>query len=465
MTKKQIHLNGFAQHTVSPHAIGLWKHPDHQGSTHASTDYWVKLAQTLEKGKFDALFLADVTGVYDVYEGSNRAALEQAVQFPAHDPFLIISAMARATERLGFALTGSATYIPPYKLARQYSTLDHLTNGRIGWNIVTSYLESEAINLGLDGMIPHDERYDRAEEYLDVVYKLWEKSWEEGALLNDPEANKYIDSTKVHPINHEGKYFKVPGVHLVEPSLQRTPVLFQAGASDRGTSFAAKHAEGIFTNTQNQKNATAELREFIRQLEPKLQKYGRTRQDVKIIPAVVTVVGGTEEEAQKKFQELRSYVDYDGAAALLSGHSGIDFSKFDPDSYVENIETNAIQSRLNNYTSTDPNHKWTIREAIQYHGFSLGSEVIVGTPEQIAARLEEISVEGDADGFNIRQTVNPSTLEDFVETVVPELQKRGIYRTDYEGETLREHYYGKGQQRLQNNHYGHSVQLEKEALV
>ncbi|HEY9582280.1 MAG TPA: NtaA/DmoA family FMN-dependent monooxygenase, partial [Savagea sp.] len=336
---------------------------------------------------------------------------------------------------------------------------------RIGWNIVTSYLESEAINLGLDGMIPHDERYDRAEEYLDVVYKLWEKSWEEGALLNDPEANKYIDSTKVHPINHEGKYFKVPGVHLVEPSLQRTPVLFQAGASERGTSFAAKHAEGIFTNTQNQKNATAELREFIRQLEPKLQKYGRTRQDVKIIPAVVTVVGGTEEEAQKKFQELRSYVDYDGAAALLSGHSGIDFSKFDPDSYVENIETNAIQSRLNNYTSTDPNHKWTIREAIQYHGFSLGSEVIVGTPEQIAARLEEISVEGDADGFNIRQTVNPSTLEDFVETVVPELQKRGIYRTDYEGETLREHYYGKGQQRLRNNHYGHSVQLEKEALV
>lgn len=254
MTKKQIHLNGFTQNSVSPHAAGLWRYPTHNGEAHGTLAYWTDLAKTLERGKFDALFLADVIGVYDVYQASNEAALAQAVQVPAHDPLLAVSAMAAATKHLGFAITASATYIPPYQLARQYSTLDHLTDGRIGWNIVTSYLESEAINLGLAGLIPHDERYERAEEYLDVVYKLWEQSWQDGAV---EKTTHYSNPHKVQAIAHEGNYFTVPGVHLVEPSKQRTPLLFQAGASPRGREFAAKHAEGIFTNTQNQKNAVA----------------------------------------------------------------------------------------------------------------------------------------------------------------------------------------------------------------
>lgn len=464
MSKKQIHLNGFAQNSVSPHAAGLWKHPDHHGNEHGSIDYWVDLAKTLEKGKFDALFLADVIGIYDVYKNSHNTALEQAIQVPAHDPILAVSAMAHATKSLGFAVTASTTYVKPYQLARQYSTLDHLTNGRVGWNIVTSYLESEAVNLGLDGLIPHDERYDRAEEYLDVVYKLWEQSWEDGAVINDRERQQYIDSSKVHPIAHHGNYFNVPGIHLVEPSKQRTPLLFQAGSSPRGKEFAAKHAEGIFTNTQNQKNAVQELQAFIADVTQRLEKYGRKREDVKILPAIVPIIGATEEEAQAKFEELKSYVDYDGAAALLSGHSGIDFSQFAPDSYVENLPSESMQSRLESYTSTNPDYRWTVRDAVLYHGLTNGSEVIIGTPQQIADRLELLSQEGGVDGFNVRQTVNPSTLQEFVEHVVPELQKRGIYRTEYEGETLRENYLGKGQQQLKSNHYGKSVRI-KEAVA
>lgn len=456
MTKKQIHLNGFTQNSVSPHAAGLWRYPTHNGEAHGTLAYWTDLAKTLERGKFDALFLADVIGVYDVYQASNEAALAQAVQVPAHDPLLAVSAMAAATKHLGFAITASATYIPPYQLARQYSTLDHLTDGRIGWNIVTSYLESEAINLGLAGLIPHDERYERAEEYLDVVYKLWEQSWQDGAV---EKTTHYSNPHKVQAIAHEGNYFTVPGVHLVEPSKQRTPLLFQAGASPRGREFAAKHAEGIFTNTQNQKNAVAELQAFIADITVRLAKYGRKREDVKIIPAVVPVIGATEEEAYAKLEDYKRYVDYDGAAALLSGHSGIDFSKLDPDQYVENLPSQAMQSRLQNYTSTNPNYRWTVRDAVLYHGLTNGSEIIVGTPSQIADRLELLSQEGGADGFNIRQVVNPASFEEFVDYVVPELQKRGIYRTDYEGETLREHYLGKNQQHLKANHYGKSVRV------
>ncbi|KFL43980.1 5,10-methylene tetrahydromethanopterin reductase [Lysinibacillus sp. BF-4] len=456
MTKKQIHLNGFTQNSVSPHAAGLWRYPTHNGEAHGTLAYWTDLAKTLERGKFDALFLADVIGVYDVYQASNEAALAQAVQVPAHDPLLAVSAMAAATKRLGFAITASATYIPPYQLARQYSTLDHLTDGRIGWNIVTSYLESEAINLGLAGLIPHDERYERAEEYLDVVYKLWEQSWQDGAV---EKTTHYSNPHKVQAIAHEGNYFTVPGVHLVEPSKQRTPLLFQAGASPRGREFAAKHAEGIFTNTQNQKNAVAELQAFIADITARLAKYGRKREDVKIIPAVVPIIGATEEEAYAKLEDYKRYVDYDGAAALLSGHSGIDFSKLDPDQYVENLPSQAMQSRLQNYTSTNPNYRWTVRDAVLYHGLTNGSEIIVGTPSQIADRLELLSQEGGADGFNIRQVVNPASFEEFVDYVVPELQKRGIYRTDYEGETLREHYLGKNQQHLKANHYGKSVRV------
>lgn len=247
MPNKQIHFNGFVQNSPSPHSSGLWKHEKDQGANHNQLGYWTDIAQTLERGKFDSIFIADVLGTYSVYNGSSDAAIRHAVQLPAHDPIPIISAMAAVTKHIGFAPTISTTYAKPYSLARQLSTLDHLTNGRLGWNVVTSYLESEAINLGLKERLPKDLRYNRADEFLQVVYKLWEDSWEDGSVVNDKESDIYADANKVHKINHEGEFFSVPGPHLVEPSPQRTPVLFQAGASEKGKTFAAKHAEAVFT--------------------------------------------------------------------------------------------------------------------------------------------------------------------------------------------------------------------------
>lgn len=462
MQKKQIHLNAFAQNSVSPHAIGLWKHPKHEGSRHGDLDYWVQLAKLLEKGKFDTLFLADVLGIYDVYQGSYQTAIEQAVQVPAHDPLLIISAMAQATESLGFAVTASTTYSEPYKLARQFSTLDHITKGRIAWNIVTSYLESEAVNLGLKTRIEHDERYERADEFMDVVYKLWEKSWEDDAVIQDVEREKFADATKVHPIRHKGDYFHVPGIHLVEPSSQRTPVLFQAGASPRGREFAAKHAEAIFTDTQNSKNAVEELRRFSDDIRQRVATYGRNRKDIKIFPGLVPIVGSTEAEALEKYEYLKSLVDYDGALALLSGHTGVDLSVYDPDDYVEDMKAGAIQSTFQSYTSTNPKYKWTIKDAVLHHGLGAGSTTVVGTPEQIADHLTKLALEGGADGFNIGQTVIPDTLSEFIHDVVPELQNRGIYRKDYESSTLREHLFGKGQTTLKECHYGKSVTIQQQ---
>lgn len=456
MSKKQIRLNGFTQNSVAPHSPGLWRYPGDQGNRHGDLDYWTDLAQLLERGKFDGLFLADVLGIYDVYNNSHEAAVKHAVQVPLQDPLLLISAMAAVTENLSFAPTYSATYTQPYKLAREFSTLDHLTKGRVAWNIVTSYLESEAVNLGLEGQIEHDTRYDRADEYMDVVYKLWEKSWEDGAVVADQESGLYTDATKVHPINHEGDFFQVPGAHLVNPSPQRTPVLFQAGASEKGRDFAAKHAEAVFTTIANN---IPELKAFVTDIRERAVSFKRNPEDIKIFPAIMPIVGSTEEEAKEKYEEILSYVSYEGTLALLSGHTGIDFSTYDSEQYVENLPTDASHGFLQKYTLASTNKKWTVREAVLHHGLGIGATKIIGTPEQIADELEAMTGEGDADGFNIIQATSPGTFEDFIDHVIPVLQARGIYRTAYEADTLRENLFGKGHVHLPTNHPGKRITL------
>lgn len=447
MTKK-LHLNGFTQHSVAPHSPGLWTHPDDQGTRHGSLEYWVELAQILERGKFDGMFLADVSGIYDTYGDSHHAAVRRAVQVPLHNPLLPIAAMAQATRHLGFALTYSATYTQPYRLARDFSSLDHMTRGRIGWNVVTSYLESEAVNQGLRTRIEHDTRYNRAEEYMDVVYKLWECSWEDDAVVRDVKGGIYADADKVHPIRHKGEWFSVPGAHLVEPSPQRTPVLYQAGSSGRGRDFAAKHAEGIFTTTQN---TIPEIRAFSKDLRERAKTFGRNPEDILIFPGIVPVIGDTEAKAWEKFAELKSCVSFEGTLALLSGHTGVDFSHYNPDQYVVDLDTDGSHGFLRQY-ATDPDRKWTVREAIQNHGLGIGSLKIVGTPGQVADKLEEIAIDGDVDGFNIIQAISPGTFRDFVDHVVPLLQKRGLFRKEYETDTLREHLTGKGRLQLPANH-------------
>lgn len=444
---KQIHLNGFIQNSPSPHSMGLWKHEMDQGTNHNSLSYWTETAQILERGKFDALFIADVLGTYSVYGNSHDAAARHAVQLPAHDPLIPISAMAAVTENLGFAPTISATYAQPYALARQLSTLDHLTGGRIAWNVVTSYLESEAVNLGLKTRLPKELRYDRADEFLNVVYKLWEHSWENDAVVYDKENDTYADPDKVHLIDHEGEFFSVPGPHLVEPSPQRTPVLFQAGASPKGRDFAAKHAEAVFT-----KNHSLEaLKAYVADIRKRIEEQGREPEDIKIFQMILPIIGSTEEEAYAKYEDLTNHVSYEGTASLLSGHTGIDFSKYNPDQYIEDIETEAVQGNLDMYTN-DPDKKWTLLEAVKNHGLGNGTVKFIGTPEQIADKIEEWAYKADVDGFNIAQTYSPETFREFVDHVVPELQKRGIYRQEYEGKTLRENMFGKGNVHLPDNH-------------
>lgn len=245
MSTRRIHLNAFDMTCAGHQSPGLWRHPDDQSHRFHDLTYWTDLAQLLERGGFTSLFVADVLGLYDVYRGGPEPALRDGIQVPVGDPTLAVSAMAAVTERLGFGITVSLTYEKPYAFARRFATLDHYTRGRVAWNVVTSYLDSAARNLGLEVQVPHDRRYDVADEFMEVVYKLWESSWEEDAVRLDRDGGVYTDPDRVHPIGHHGEFFDVGGIGLTEPSPQRTPTIFQAGASPRGSGFAARHAEGV----------------------------------------------------------------------------------------------------------------------------------------------------------------------------------------------------------------------------
>ena len=451
MTKKQIYLNAFEMVCAGAHqSPGLWLHEDDRSHTYKDSEYWIELAKLLEKGKFDAVFLADVLGTYDVYGGTRDAALRNAVQTPVNDPLLVVPLMSSVTEHLSFGVTASVSHEHPYTFARRMSTLDHLTKGRIGWNVVTSYLKSAAVNIGLDDQMSHDERYEFAAEYLDVCYKLWEGSWEDGAVVRDPQSKVYTDPSKVHDIRHEGKYFKVPGAHLSEPSPQRTPVLFQAGASPRGREFASKHAESVFTAGPT----IAVVKKGVDALRERIQANGRDPEDVLVYTTFTAIVGKTEEEAQEKYETLKSHVSYEGALALLSGWTGIDFSGYEPDDTLEYIQSNAMQSAVEVFTRADPDRKWTIGELATFVGIGGRGPVAVGTPEQVADEVERWRDETGVDGFNLAYTLAPGSFEDFVELVVPVLQERGLVQSEYTEGTYREKIYGKGQAQLKDNHPG-----------
>ncbi|WP_140403210.1 LLM class flavin-dependent oxidoreductase, partial [Acinetobacter pittii] len=415
------------------------------------------LAQILERGFFDGIFIADVLGIYDVYHQSAEHALTGAVQVPVNDPLQIVPAMAAVTKHLGFGVTTSISFEHPYPFARRISTLDHLTKGRVGWNIVTSYLESGSKNLGLKTQVNHDNRYDIADEYLEVLYKLWEGSWEEGSVLRDRENGIFADHKKVHPIQHEGKYFTVPGIHICEPSPQRTPVLYQAGASSRGQKFASQNAECVFIAAPS-KIATKKVVQGIRQ---KLAQEGRDPYSVKIYALLSIVTDETDTKAQAKFKEYQSYGSYDGALTLLSGWSGVDFSQYQPTDKVEYIQTNAIQSLLDSYVNADPERVWTIEEIANWNSLGGNGPVLVGSAETVSDALQQWVEDTDVDGFNLAYILAHQTFADVVEFIVPELQKRGVYQTSYAQGTLREKLFGAGPY-LPENHRGAKYRNLKE---
>lgn len=456
MTKK-ISFNAFEMNCIAHQSPGLWRHPQDRSVEYKDLEYWTDLAQILERGFFDGIFIADVLGIYDVYHQSAEHALTGAVQVPVNDPLQIVPAMAAVTKHLGFGVTTSISFEHPYPFARRISTLDHLTKGRVGWNIVTSYLESGSKNLGLKTQVNHDNRYDIADEYLEVLYKLWEGSWEEGSVLRDRENGIFADHKKVHPIQHEGKYFTVPGIHICEPSPQRTPVLYQAGASSRGQKFASQNAECVFIAAPS-KIATKKVVQGIRQ---KLAQEGRDPYSVKIYARLSIVTDETDTKAQAKFKEYQSYGSYDGALTLLSGWSGVDFSQYQPTDKVEYIQTNAIQSLLDSYVNADPERVWTIEEIANWNSLGGNGPVLVGSAETVSDALQQWVEDTDVDGFNLAYILAHQTFADVVEFIVPELQKRGVYQTSYAQGTLREKLFGAGPY-LPENHRGAKYRNLKE---
>ncbi|MEO4207445.1 LLM class flavin-dependent oxidoreductase [Acinetobacter pittii] len=454
---KRISFNAFEMNCIAHQSPGLWRHPQDRSVEYKDLEYWTDLAQILERGFFDGIFIADVLGIYDVYHQSAEYALTGAVQVPVNDPLQIVPAMAAVTKHLGFGVTTSISFEHPYPFARRISTLDHLTKGRVGWNIVTSYLESGSKNLGLKTQVNHDNRYDIADEYLEVLYKLWEGSWEEGSVLRDRENGIFADHKKVHPIQHEGKYFTVPGIHICEPSPQRTPVLYQAGASSRGQKFASQNAECVFIAAPS-KIATKKVVQGIRQ---KLAQEGRDPYSVKIYALLSIVTDETDAKAQAKFKEYQGYGSYDGALTLLSGWSGVDFSQYQPTDKVEYIQTNAIQSLLDSYVNADPERVWTIEEIANWNSLGGNGPVLVGSAETVSDALQQWVEDTDVDGFNLAYILAHQTFTDVVEFIVPELQKRGVYQTSYAQGTLREKLFGAGPY-LPENHRGAKYRNLKE---
>ena len=430
MAKKKILLNAFNMNCIGHINHGLWTHPRDTSTRYNTIEYWTELAQLLERGLFDGLFIADIVGVYDVYQNSVDVPLKESIQLPVNDPLLLVSAMAAVTKNLGFGLTANLTYEAPYLFARRLSTLDHLSRGRVGWNIVTGYLDSAAKAMGLSEQVEHDRRYDQADEYLEVLYKLLEGSWENGAVLNDPQQRIYAQPDKVHKVEHKGEFYQVEGYHLCEPSPQRTPVLFQAGSSDRGLLFAGRHAECVFISGQTKASTKAQ----VDKVRTAAASAGRNPEDIKVFMGLNVIVGATEELGWKKHAEYLGYASAEAGVAHFSASTGIDFSQYEIDEPIQYVKSNAIQSATKHLQNND----WTRRKLLEQHALGGRYITVVGSPQQVADELESWIAETGLDGFNLTRIVTPESYVDFIELVIPELQRRGSYKTAYDSGTLRE---------------------------
>lgn len=433
---RRLLLNAFHMNCVSHIQQGLWVRDDTRQLEYTRLDPWVELAQILEKGCFDALFLADVVGVYDTYRGGPETSIVEAMQIPVNDPALLIPAMAHVTEHLGFAFTSSILQTHPFTFARQVSTLDHLTQGRVAWNVVTSYLPNAGASLGLGCLPAHDERYDRADEYLDVTYKLWEGSWEDDAVLRDTQRGIYADPAKIHPIHHVGKHYEVAGPHLSEPSPQRTPLLFQAGSSTRGRQFAAKHAECVFIVVPRQSLSAASS--VISDIRSQAVRRGRHPEDILFFQGLSPVVGGTEAEAKAKEAEYLEQVSTEGVLAHLSGSIGVDLAAIDLDRPLETLESQTMRGSIKGLIESAPDQTQTFRDLTRSR---LAGQFLTGAPEQIADALQTWH-EAGVDGFNLVYSITPGTFVDFIEAVVPVLQKRGLAQREYVPGPLRQKIFG-----------------------
>lgn len=446
---REIRFNAFDMNCVGHIQHGLWAHPRDQSHRFNEIGYWMDYAQRLEKGLFDGIFLADVVGVNDVLGASPDAAIRGAVQVPVNDPMMLVPAMAAVTKHLAFGVTVNLTYEPPFLFARRMSSLDHLTGGRMGWNIVTGYLDSAAKAIGLDAQAAHDDRYDLADEYMQIMYRLWEESWEDDAVLFDRAAHLYADPSKVHKIRHEGKQYRLNAMHLTSPSPQRTPVLYQAGSSTRGRQFAATHAECVFVNGQKIEGVKA----IVDDIRAKAVDYGREAQDVQVFMGATIITGQTEAQAREKFEDYRRYVNSEAALVHAAASLGIDFAKYDLDEPIDTGKSNAIVSNVE-AVSRQAGPQWTKRKLLEQMVLGSRQTPMIGSAEQIADQLIAWSSEAGIDGFNLSRSVVPECFDDIIAHVVPILQERGVYKTSYREGSLREKLFGSP--RLPARHIGAS---------
>src|SRR5271169_4713209 len=426
-SSRQLRLGAFMR-PVSIHTAA-WRYPGAWPDANFNFKRLTRLAQTLERGKFDAFFMADHLAVLNM----PVQALKRSATVTSFDPLTLLPALAVLTERLGLIATASTTYNEPYHVARKFASLDHISGGRAGWNVVTSGNPDEALNFGLEEHVEHATRYRRAREFFDVVTGLWD-SWADDAFIRNVESGEYFDPEKLHVLNHHGEFLKVRGPLNIARPVQGWPVIVQAGASDAGRQLAAETAEVIF----GAGGSIAYAREFYADVKGRMDRLGRDRNHLKVLPGAFVVVGDSVEEARAKRARLDSLVHYDSAIASLSIAPGNDASRFDPDGTLPEIpETNASKSGRDRAIALAKRENLTVRQLAQRLG-GYGGLAMVGTPSMIADQMEEWLVTEASDGFNIMFPFLPAGLDEFVDRVVPELQRRGLFRKEYEGATLRE---------------------------
>jgi FMN-dependent oxidoreductase (nitrilotriacetate monooxygenase family) len=426
--RRQLRLGAFMR-PVSIHT-SAWRYPGAFPDANFNFTHLKHFAQKLEQGRFDAFFMADHLAVMNM----PMAALKRSATVTSFDPLTLLPALAAVTERIGLIATASTTYNEPYHIARKFASLDHISGGRAGWNLVTSGNPQESVNFGLEEHVEHSVRYRRAREFFDVVTGLWD-SWADDAFTRDVESGIYFDPDKLHVLNHKGEYLSVRGPLNIARPIQGWPVIVQAGASEAGRQIAAETAEAVFSGTNN----IAAAQSFYADVKGRMEKLGRSRDHLKILPGAFVVVGDTVEAARAKKRRLDSLVHPDSGIASLSVRLGHDVSGFDLDGPLPEIpETNASQSGRAQLVDLARRENMTVRQLAQYVGGAFGTLEMIGTPVTIADQMEEWLATEACDGFNIMFPYLPEGLDDFVDRVVPELQRRGLFRREYEGVTLRE---------------------------
>jgi FMN-dependent oxidoreductase (nitrilotriacetate monooxygenase family) len=440
MSNDKFHLGLYTMPPITHHSMATWRHalniPEGRGFEFDRAAVWQYVAQLAERAKFDFFFAADTEGVYRAYQDSIEPAVRFAAQVPVFDQTVTLSFVAAATQNLGVVSTLSINGTPPYVAARKFATLDHLSGGRAGWNVVTSFQKSAAQNLGKDDQLGHDARYDRAEEYMDVCYQLW-NSWDTDAITFDKEKGEFANPAKVSEIHFEGDHYKCRGPLNVHRSPQGVPVIAQAGSSVRGIAFAAKHAELVFTVQPFREG----MKLYHDELKSTMERFGRDPDSCKVMFSFQPVVGETEEIARAKAELHNSLVPLEGGMTIFSGHTSYDWSVHDPGKPLKDLRTDVpgIQGLVDMYTRVAEGRDVTLADVARAHGRGVGSPQVVGTAAQIADWMQETMEFVGGDGFMLSPLYLPGSLEEFIDHVVPELRRRGLVRQDYvPGGTLRD---------------------------